>query len=502
MLSRRRLLVASIALVALGVGVAAFAVARSSSTASTSNGATTWYVSRNGNNADGTSWATAWSDFNDINWSSVHSGDTIVVDGGSTECTPGYRFSGSVPGTGCGMEYTHDLAPTVSNLTIKLSTASGHDGTAVLFGGNSVLLPYCSQQTYTGNGPQAVGGVGGMGNQYGIVLDGVNKVTVDGSHASGIMVWGWQNGVYQENSAIGGNTFERMEIFDNGIAGKRLYGNSSTMPGASVNGVTIPAGGYQTDGDGILVGAGPNLTIRGDIIHDNGQDDIHSTDNITTNQANGLTLDTDWLTGFRESPLAPGEPYNDLQAIGYTNQGGVSNCTHVDGIQMYSGTTQSGMTVDHTLFGPLINQGLYLEATWTHVSVTDSLFMVVSHNIVTDTPVNDWALDHDTLFAEQGGFKIPTSGPNSMTNIVKYGGSVSTPNWTGTTNGNVWYSGDPLPGSSSNQNPDFVGPVPSGALNGFPSYAAANFAAQCAGCQGSSLHTLGDIVSRIESLSP
>lgn len=42
----------------------------------------TWYVSLNGNNADGRSPTTAWSELANINWSLVQLGDTILVSPG------------------------------------------------------------------------------------------------------------------------------------------------------------------------------------------------------------------------------------------------------------------------------------------------------------------------------------------------------------------------------------------------------------------------------------
>src|SRR5260221_2985401 len=52
----------------------------------------TYYVSKNGNNADGLSWTTAWNDVNKINWSALNPGDTIVIDGGATACPSNYDF--------------------------------------------------------------------------------------------------------------------------------------------------------------------------------------------------------------------------------------------------------------------------------------------------------------------------------------------------------------------------------------------------------------------------
>src|SRR2546425_9170636 len=45
------------------------------------------------------------------------------------------------------------------------------------------------------------------------------------------------------------------------------------------------------------------------------------------------------------------------------------------------------------------------------VRVTNTLFLdTASHNIITDNPVNGWVLDHDTIFATQGGFELPSNG--------------------------------------------------------------------------------------------
>ena len=48
---------------------------------------TTYYVSRNGSNGDGTSWATAWNELNQINWSVIQPGDTILVAEGTYNST-------------------------------------------------------------------------------------------------------------------------------------------------------------------------------------------------------------------------------------------------------------------------------------------------------------------------------------------------------------------------------------------------------------------------------
>ncbi len=44
-----------------------------------------FYVSKAGSNANGKSWATAWNELDQINWTAVQPGDTIFLDGGMTK---------------------------------------------------------------------------------------------------------------------------------------------------------------------------------------------------------------------------------------------------------------------------------------------------------------------------------------------------------------------------------------------------------------------------------
>src|SRR5437879_2809566 len=74
---------------ALTLGLAAFAAAPRA------RAATTFFVSRNGNNTDGRSWASAWNNLDQINWTAVSVGDTILIDGGSTACPSNYDFTGT-----------------------------------------------------------------------------------------------------------------------------------------------------------------------------------------------------------------------------------------------------------------------------------------------------------------------------------------------------------------------------------------------------------------------
>lgn len=442
-------------------------------TATTSGSGHAWYVSRKGNNSTGDSWSNAWNELSAIKWGSVQPGDTIWIDGGSTPCAPAYDFTTTRPGVACGMEYDTTLTIGASGtsaapIKIRLSTEAGHNGTAVFFGGRATPLPYCHQSSYSASSVRA----------YGVLVGAYHDVVIDGGHISGIMIYGANYGIRVSSSSAANLTFQRLEIFDNGVI------------------TTLSGGGYNSDNPGISLSGGLNTVIRGNLIHDNGQDEIQD-GTRSNNSLNGLVLDTDWLYNRRENPLYPGYSFNEPQSTG---------CTHVDGLQLWSGgSSQSGLTVKHSIFGPLLNQGVYpadsgTGAVWTNVSITDSLFLAVTHNIMADSPVHGWTVDHDTLFAPQGGFELPSNGANTLTNVVKYGGYVYTPSWSGTTAGNVWYSGDPLPGSATNTNPNFASTAGSPYPATYAAYAAANFTPNCNGCQGSSLHTLGDIIARIKAL--
>jgi hypothetical protein len=130
-------------------------------------------------------WATAWNELDQITWDTnddgngVGWGDTIYLDGGSVECTfPTYvtaENNGNKPDpSGCGMTYTKTLTIGASGtsdnpITIKLSSDSGKDGTAIIFGGRSTPL----------------GGDGDANLYTGISIGNYNNVIIDGTK------WGW-----------------------------------------------------------------------------------------------------------------------------------------------------------------------------------------------------------------------------------------------------------------------------------------------------------------------
>jgi hypothetical protein len=434
-------------------------------------------VSRNGNNGDGKSWATAWNELNQINWSVVKPGDTILLDGGATPCASPYNFSGTRPGVNCGMQYQTTLTvgasgTSTSPITIALATDAGHNGTAVFFGGRATPLPYCHQPASAYNYTP--------GLADGVVIPGRSYVTIDGGHRSGIDVYGAQQGIRFSSDSDNHITVRNTEVFDNGTA-------------------STSSNGWRTDAEGFSL-RGNNLTFDRNIVHDNGQDEFQSED-VATGTMHDLTWTNDWMYARRENPLYPGEPFNDLQSVG------INDCTHADGIQLYSGGAQSGLTVDHSVFGPLVNQGFYpgdsgTGTSFSNVKVTNSLFAdTASHNIISDLSVANWTLDHDTIYATQGGFETPSSGGLTLTNSIKYGGYVYAPGLSSSaTSGTIWYGGDPVPGAA-NIDPQFSG-TPSGNLPGYSAIASADFTPHCSGCagKGSPITSTSALLARIDSL--
>lgn len=428
-----------------------------------------YYVSPSGNGANGLSWATAWRDTSSIDWSVIWPGDKIILDGGTSKCGASpYAFTRSAPNPGvtCGRRYS-PLAVEKDDITVERSGAARHDGTVVIDGGRTTPLPYCGQARYAA----------ATGARTGIDLDGHSGVTINGRTRGGIVVRGARDGVTMGDG--GHDTLRDMEIFDNGYAISHSWG-------------------YSTDGNGVLLGGEDNVYDRL-LVHDNGQDELHSDGNGY--DESGSAVDNSWLGALRAHPRYRGEPFNDLQVSGRD-----PGCTHADGLQIFApGTTMSGLSFDSDVVGPGVNQGLYPSdsgtgTTFDNVTIENSLFLAaVSVDIITENPVHGWNLSHDTLIAGRGGFGVPGNGVNRITNVIKYGGWVSAPGGSWATSRNVWYGGDPLPGASVHRNPGFRS-VPAGSPPALAGLLAANLGPSSTAA-GSSLHSLPDLLARIDSLN-
>jgi hypothetical protein len=308
------------ALAALGaICAAACSSAMPIPTASPASTGRTYYVSRAGSNGDGRSWAAAWSEVDQIGWDQVRPGDTVLLDGGPTE-----------------MVYTTTLAVRASGtadapVTVRLAAEPGRDGRAVLFGGRAARLPYYGQ-------PRAEYAEPGGTSQYGLTLGtdqvrggtSVANVVVDGRKWGGIRIHGAREAgvkLWAENDHV---TLRNLEIDDNGVG----------RPDPATGGAT-----WYPDNPGIVL-AGTNLLFERLDVHDNGQDAVQSSGSSGTRFAR-LTVRGCWLHATRTRP-SDGMIWN----MGPEN--------HPDGIQIFSGGEQRGLTIERSVVGPLLMHGLIL----------------------------------------------------------------------------------------------------------------------------------------------
>jgi len=426
----------------------------------------TFYVSPNGNGADGRSWATAWKDTTSIAWAGIPAGSTIYLDGGTSRCSVSpYDFAPASPdpGVSCGTRYSPFVVGQ-DDVSILRSTQAGHNGTVVIDGGRDTPLPYCHQPSYSAS----------AGAAFGIDLGGHTDVVINGQNRSGIVVRGAQDGV---NMGVGGHdTLANMELFDNGYP-------------------TTILGGYNSDGNNILFNGPANIYDRL-LIHDGGQDEFHSASSAVSE--GGSVIENSWIGNLRENPLHPGHSFNGPESAG---------CQHVDGVQIFEpGTTIQKLTISWDLFGPGLNQGLYPSdggtgTTFDNVTVSNTLFLdAESHNLMTDTRVNNWFLNRVTIFATQGGTEIPTNGTTRMTNSIKAGGYWYTPGPKWLARNDIWYGGERAPGV--HMKPQFVR-APRGAAPRFALLESADLRPTCRGCaaMGSPLRSWHSIFARIDTLN-
>jgi hypothetical protein len=314
----------------------------------------TYYVSRNGNNADGRSWATAWNELNRINWSVIQPGNIIYIDGGTTNMT--YQT-----------ELRYGKSGTASQpIRIQRSTAAGHNGQVVFFGGRSQTLPYCDQASYNDSGSTGY-------REYGIFTTDHDYITIDGMGWRGIFIHGFRrSGIRIERNSTN-LTFRNLEIYNNGAAEQRTTGWRPTHPGINL--------------------AGVNTTIQRAIIHDNGHDAIQSL--FDMNNINNFRLEQSWLYNGRMHPTS-GESWNW--------------CTHTDGIQIFDGGVISGITITETIIGPGFTQGVMLGQTMTsngdwaevdNVVMRDVLFAKAEDNNIMgyrNTDSDNWDLERVTAY--------------------------------------------------------------------------------------------------------
>lgn len=139
----------------------------------------TFYVSKNGNNTDGRTWATAWTDFDQIKWehlnmqNSYRGADRLVIDGGARRMI--YRKPLKIA-----------AASSYFPFSISVSTEAGHNGQAV-------IMP-----------PQ---------DATAIEVTTTGHFQLNGSKRSGILIYGGREGIkVASNSAPYPITISNVEV--------------------------------------------------------------------------------------------------------------------------------------------------------------------------------------------------------------------------------------------------------------------------------------------------
>lgn len=403
------------------------------------------------------------------------------------------------------MLYTGLLAPTVNGtaanpITIRKSSEAGRNGTVVIFGGRSTLLPEANQASYT---------VSGTGRQFGADLQGRSYITIDGRTRSGIVVYGC--GATPIGTAAGINlnnlsdhiTLRNIEVFDCGTYGQYNRPSDNALV-------------YKTDRPGIRLG-GTYITIDRCLVHDCGQDPIQA-GYATSN----LVVSNTWLYGRRMHSTWIGYGFN---AGSQANPD--QNTTHADGIQLYAGGANQGpLTFDHSVAGPLISQGFYAgDATLTSFDNVSFKHCVVlapfRHGIQGDTysgttPAN-WTIDHCTVHGPLTpfpgyvntwlGIEVESGTGHSLKDtIVTWGANFyNSSAFTGTNSGNIYNGagGDPLPGGT-NVDPQFVAALGTTEIpSSFSRYLQIDWTPQAASAigKGSELHSIQRLLDRIDALN-
>lgn len=422
----------------------------------------TFYVSKSGNNADGSSWTTAWNELGNINWGRVQPGDTILIDGG----THGMTYSSTL---------TIGKSGTVSSpITVKMASDAGRNGQVKIFGGRSTPLPYCGQVGYSA---QSSGERG-----HGIDFGSSSHIIVDGTKWDGIQVYGHSSdGV--EYSGASYITLRNAEIFDNGS----ISGSNTDRPGVHP--------------------VGTNLLFDQINAHDNGQDGFQ-----TGGPINNFTLRHSWLHNARSNPSqGAGVAFN-------------YPCTHQDGIQIFSGGTQTNFLIEDSVFGPGLMQGLLLgdnhvapPAVLNNVTIRNDLFIqsyqgtnIMGYRVWPSREfVNDqhWTIDHITSYTITGDQIIVGGTGHKITNSIFYGGQFDFNHPLAASSGNCQYKtkGKDSYLGGKTVNPAFVGQVASYTANvSLDTLSHTDFSLQpsspCQG-KGSSIRSVAQLISTAKHTS-
>jgi hypothetical protein len=365
--------------------------------------ASSFYISKSGSNSNGQSWSSAWNEMNQINWTNILPGDTIYVDGGSTE-----------------MVYTTPLTIGKSGVSgspicILLSKEADRHGKATIFGG--AILPYDNQPTYTGSMPAFDSGIM-IGAYSWITIDGTKweGITIHGTGHDGIVLGEHSRDTTKEAHDI---VLRNIKIYDIGTPQQV----DSTVLKQNSEYATLTFGYWHSKANatGIFfsyqVGAS-NVTMERLIISN------ISDEAIGEGPCRNLVLRQCWLDNGRNRP--DGKPFNYLN--------------HPDGYQNYGwGGDQGPWLIEDCVIGPRFMQGLFPgcptsdpNATDTYVNnitVRNVLFLDNLSSNILGQMGHDWTFDHITSYVSS-----PTVGNNinmqagvsidTFTNSIIYGGNI------------------------------------------------------------------------------
>lgn len=310
--------------------------------------ATQFYVSkrndgRSGNN--GLSWNTAWGELDQINWSKIHPGATIWIDGGASSLT--YNTTLTIGKSGA----------SGNPITIAKSTQSGRNGQVILDGDNQPNiqndLPECSIDEP------------GHSNYSSRKYSGINTnthdwIVINGQEWGGILVRDFQLGIDIARNEVQGrahNSSDNVKVRYVEVVniGKTLFETGdSTYPDWR---------GWTSDGFGVKV-AGKNNVLEYMLIHDNAQDAIQSHSERWNSRYHetyleNLTVRNSWLYNSRRHS-GSGTITQKNGHVRSLSDLPFNFCRHSDGIQIFDGGIVDGLTVEDSVLGPGFTHNLIL----------------------------------------------------------------------------------------------------------------------------------------------
>ena len=394
-----------------------------------------FYVSRNGNNSNGRSWATAWNELDQIEWNQVRPGDGIIIDGGSQSMT-----------------YRTTLRPAASGsndkpIVIRLASDNGRTGQAIFFGGNGVPLPECGQKTWDTSQHQNAGVAG-------IELDnGISNIVIDGRKRGGIVIHGWkQHGVKFKPDTSSNNrddnpkniTLLYMEIYNNGGIRQQNDGASQNLyyPDHGGSGIKLAGIGHSFHFLEVHDNAGDAIqsayTNPGGGVHNN-MDDFTLTDSWLYNQRKHSGVDNspsgETCTASNRSGCdelgAPqmGKHYYEYPSTPANRQESFNWCTHSDGIQIYSSGEFDTMHIERTIIGPNFMNALLLgdrnstnHTAWVNnltlkdVVLTRYMFAAAGMKNRPDRAGKNWDLNNVTIYGHHSNTNKGTLNLDSNAN--------------------------------------------------------------------------------------